>query len=111
MAEQACLTGSQVSEWRQGEVETTEASGTVVIKPLAGQGQLEQAPAEAEEEEEEDEGNARQPFLSISLSLRSSAVINPYAVLSLLSPCCHSANLGGGSSLWSIQEANPSILA
>lgn len=78
-----------MSEWRQGEVDSTEASSTVVIKPLVGQGQLEQASAEAEEEEE-DEGNARQPFLHVSLSLHPSAV----------------TYLGGGSSLWPIEEAN-----
>lgn len=48
-----------MSEWRQGEVDSTEDSGTVVIKPLAGQGQQVRglnAEEEAEEEEEEDEG-------------------------------------------------------
>lgn len=98
-----------MSEWRQGEVDSTEASGTVVIKPLGGQGQREQAPAEAEEEEEEDEGNAKQPYLHVSLSLRSSAVIQPIcsaepAVILL------STHLGGGSSLWSIQEVNQAHL-
>lgn len=45
----------QVSEWRQGEVDSTDASGTVVIKPLQGQALQVQASKEEDEEEEEEE--------------------------------------------------------
>lgn len=47
-----------MSEWRQGQVDSSDA-GTVVIKPLAGQGPQAEAPAvdeDAEEEDEEEEG-------------------------------------------------------
>lgn len=52
----------QVSEWRHGEVGEADLAGTVVIKPLAGQGSQAVLSAEAnghaeeEEEEEEEEG-------------------------------------------------------
>ncbi len=52
----------QVSEWRHGEVGEADLAGTVVIKPLAGQGSQTVPSAEAnghaveEEEEEEEEG-------------------------------------------------------
>lgn len=52
----------QVSEWRHGEVGEADLAGTVVIKPLAGQGSQIPPSAEAdshaeeEEEEEEEEG-------------------------------------------------------
>ena len=45
----------QVSEWRQGAVAPSDASGNVVIKPLAGQGQPAQTLAASEEEEEEED--------------------------------------------------------
>jgi hypothetical protein len=52
----------QVSEWRHGEVGEADLAGTVVIKPLAGQGSQTVPSAEAhghaeeEEEEEQEEG-------------------------------------------------------
>lgn len=52
----------QVSEWRHGEV-SFDTDGSVVIKPLAGQGKsangpstAEQAHADTEEAQEEEEG-------------------------------------------------------
>ena len=51
---------AQVSEWRHGEAAEPELAGTVVIKPLVGQGSQAQPYAQAnglaeEEEQEEDE--------------------------------------------------------
>lgn len=60
---QGCVHGCQVSEWRQGEVDSSGTADNVVIKPLAGQGPLPPAPAVGEDDEEEDyeEGEEGEP--------------------------------------------------